>query len=230
MSQSNEGTFADRVLAFYERFGGWADSEGRLVATSPWESAKRRQALTTFCRSFYGDNEDRTFCLGINPGRFASSSTGVPYTDGYALAEVCGIPNEFSKTRELTAGFFNDVVVAFGGAHEFYQRIYAGAVFPFELLFEKGYINYYDPVAWEKVQQKIETYIQEMAAFGSNGRVVILGSGENADKFSALNGRLGLFQNVSVLEHPRYIAQYKPSERDKFVEKYVRVLRGEASA
>lgn len=220
-------TFADRVIAFYEKNEGWTALDGMLVVSSPWTDERRRAALVSFYRKFFDDDLARTYCLGINPGRYVETASGVPYTDGYALAEVCGISNDFSTGRELTASFFNRVVTEYGGASSFYKDVYAGALFPFELLLDGKYVNFYDPEIWPVVDTLLREYLGEVVQFGSNRRVVLLGSGTNASVFSKINNELRYFDASWVLDHPRYIMQYKRDEADAFIVKYVRTI-GEA--
>jgi hypothetical protein len=182
-------------------------------------------ALTEFYGKFFADNNSRTYLLGINPGRYVNTATGVPYTDGYALQETCGIENNFSKGRELTAEYINKVIDAFGGATAFYDLFYAGAVFPFEILFDDLYANYYADDVWPEIEESIRTLLKEISQFGSNSRVVVLGSSDNLKHFNSMNDELGLFGKIWSLEHPRYIAQYKRREMDKFIDKYLEVLR-----
>jgi hypothetical protein len=220
--QQRANTFAGRVLNFYENNPGW--TSGNMVITSPWTEPAKRTAITEFYQKFFSDDSPRTYILGINPGRYTATSTGVPYTDGYALEHTCRIANSFAKSREMVAKFIERVVAAYGGAEEFYADFYAGAVFPFEILLEGKYRNYYASDVWDELEDAIIDLLEQMAEFGSNGRVVILGSGLNKKFFDKLNAKLGLFEVVGVLDHPRYLMQYK-SGLDAHVQKYVDTLK-----
>jgi len=221
-----ENTFAERVLNFYENNPGWAS--GDMVITSPWTEPDRRNAITEFYQKFFSDNQSRTYVLGINPGRFNATSTGIPYTDGQALECTYGIANPFSKSREMVATFIEKVVIAYGGSEAFYSEHYAGAVFPFEVLVRGEYRNYYEADVWENLRSAILDCLKKMAGFGSNRRVVILGSADNKRYFDELNAEVGLFEVAGVLDHPRYIMQYKRDHVDDYVASYVDVLRSAA--
>ena len=54
-------------------------------------------------------------------------------------------------------------------------------------------------------------------------KVFVLGK-KNADYIRALNKEQKLFGEISVLEHPRYIQQYKSKEQQLYIDKYLSVL------
>ena len=56
--------------------------------------------------------------------------------------------------------------------------------------------------------------------------VYILGK-KNADFIQKLNREAKLFERLVVLEHPRYIQQYKSKEKQFYIDKYLRVLGAE---
>jgi hypothetical protein len=218
-------TFGSRVMEFYEsleRFR-WATPEVALL--SPIADDQRRQAMAAFCSAYYNDDQSRVFWLGINPSRVRPTSTGVPYTDGFALLEKCGIVNDFSKSRELTADFFYQFIDAYGGAKPFYARHYAGAAYPLSILKKDKYCNYYDKDLPEEVMASIPGQIRRQAEIGHRGVLVIIGSGENSKVLNALNDELGIFSHVLVVEHPRYILQYKSAVLQDFLAKFVDTAR-----
>ena len=54
--------------------------------------------------------------------------------------------------------------------------------------------------------------------------VFILGK-KNAEFISKLNSEANLFDKMTVLEHPRYIQQYKSKEKQLFIDKYILALK-----
>jgi hypothetical protein len=54
--------------------------------------------------------------------------------------------------------------------------------------------------------------------------VFILGK-KNADFISKLNREAKLFDKMTVLEHPRYIQQYKSKEKELYINKYILELK-----
>ena len=53
-----------------------------------------------------------------------------------------------------------------------------------------------------------------------------IGSGENCRFLSRLNADHRFFGAVIALEHPRFITQYHATQRDAFIEKYLKALCG----
>lgn len=54
----------------------------------------------------------------------------------------------------------------------------------------------------------------------SQGHLIILGK-KNADFFNQIDGFHDLFGQIHVLEHPRFIMQYKKGQEEDYVESYV---------
>jgi len=53
--------------------------------------------------------------------------------------------------------------------------------------------------------------------------IFILGK-KNADFIQKLNKEAKLFDKLKVLEHPRYIQQYKSKEKQQYIDKYIFTL------
>lgn len=53
--------------------------------------------------------------------------------------------------------------------------------------------------------------------------VFVLGK-KNADFIHKLNKEEKLFDKITVLEHPRYIQQYKSKEKEIYIDKYIVAL------
>ena len=214
------GTFGDRVMEFYEsleRFR-WATPDVALL--SPIADNQRHAAMAEFCAKFYGDDERRIFWLGINPSRVRKTSTGVPYTDGFALAEHCGIANNFNRSRELTSDFFYRFVEHYGGPSSFYKKHYAGAAYPLSILKKDKYCNYYDRGLPDEVIEVVPDILKRQTEIGHRGVLVVIGSGKNASILCDLNDNLKIFSHILVVEHPRYIMQYKSATLNEFVLKF----------
>jgi ABC-type uncharacterized transport system ATPase subunit len=52
---------------------------------------------------------------------------------------------------------------------------------------------------------------------------------KNADFISKLNEEAGLFEKMTVLEHPRYIQQYKSKDKQLYIDKYILALKNKSS-
>ncbi len=82
--------------------------------------------------------------------------------------------------------------------------------------------NFYDSKELlEKVTPFIIHTLQEQIALGTYDVAILLGTGKNQQLFSQLNEKHHFFKKVFVLEHPRFIMQYKRKEVDHYLEKYI---------
>ena len=123
------------------------------------------------------------------------------------------------------------MVRAAGGAEAFYSRVYVHAVCPLGFVREQPNgtainLNYYDDKALEKaVTPFVEQWLRTLVSCGLRTDVVLcIGTGKNAAYFTKLNERLGLFQHIIALEHPRYVMQYKARSIDQYIDKYLAAL------
>ena len=218
-------TIADHVLNFYQSFAPPLRMPNGTVLHNPFLDRARQQAITEFYKKFFEDNAPRVHLYGINPSRINDSSTGVHYTDGYALDAFCGIPNSFSKGRELTSRFFYQVVERAGGATVFYKRVFAWALMPISITRFGEYKNFYETDIVEfflgSVKENIE-WVRDKVT--SDGRVIILGTGDNKDAFEKLEGFPFEYENVYYLPHPRWVLQYHSSDAEKYIDLYLEAL------
>ncbi len=218
-------TVANEVINFYENFGMQAELEGGLAVHNPFDDAHRRAAMVDFFNKFYSDDAPRTHLLGINPSRFTDTSTGVNYTDGYALDQFCGIDNQFAKTRELTSHFFYQVVEFMGGAAQFYKSVFAWAVMPLSVTKGGEYKNYYEEEVYESISNIIFANMAWLqASIPTNGRAVILGTGDNKRTIEQIPGYPFGYSDIKVLPHPRWVMQYNSAKLDHFIGLYAKEL------
>ena len=87
--------------------------------------------------------------------------------------------------------------------------------------------NYYDSKALtEAVRPFMEQSLRAQLKFGIHTDVCyVLGTGKNFQFAEKLNAALRLFDRLIALEHPRYVMQYKFKEKDRYVKRFVRLLR-----
>jgi hypothetical protein len=87
-------------------------------------------------------------------------------------------------------------------------------------------LNYYDDKALEKaVTPFVENWLRKLVHCGMRTDTVLcIGTGKNAAYFSKLNERLGLFERIIALEHPRYVMQYKARSIEVYIDKYLAAL------
>ena len=198
-----------------------------IEAQNPFVAPDVRALAQRFADAFYAADQPRVALLGINPGRLGMGRTGVAFTDPGALSEMCGIANDLPRGRpELSTRFVYRVVAALGGPAEFYRHFFLGSIYPLVLLNQGLNHNYYDSPAllktlWPDLQRSLR---QQVADFGLRRDVAVSLGRRNGEFLQKLNAELGLFGRIVVLDHPRYLMQYRRRELDENVAGYVEAL------
>lgn len=198
-----------------------------VEARNPFTGSAVQALAQRFADKFYADAPPRVALLGINPGRLGMGRTGVAFTDPVALREICGIANDLPPGRpELSTQFVYRVVAALGGPAGFYQHFFLSSVYPLVLLNQGLNHNYYDSPAllkalWPDLQRSLH---QQVADFGLRRDVAVSLGRRNGEFLTKLNNELGLFDKIVVLDHPRYLMQYRRRDLDANVAKYVETL------
>ncbi|GGG54049.1 uracil-DNA glycosylase family protein [Hymenobacter glacieicola] len=218
-------SFSDRLLHFLTEFPLPATLPENVEAFSPYQESTPRALFTQFARQYYAGNQRRVALLGINPGRLGNGRTGVAFTDPVALA-AWGIANELPRRREPSSEFIQAVVEAMGGPTAFYQRFFLGSLYPLVLLRNGLNYNFYDSPAvtaalWPTIQQGMKRQVEKVGL--ARHAAICLGR-RNALYFNRLNEELQLFDQIHVLDHPRYLMQYKRRHLTENVARYVEVL------
>lgn len=193
----------------------------------PYDRPETMQALETFYRKYYADEQPRTFMFGINPGRFGAGITGVPFTDPIRLATECGIDNTFQKKAELSSIFVWEFIRAYGGPEAFCRDIYITSISPLGFVKDNKNINYYDDRALQKAVEPYAAWnIRTQLEFGANREAALcMGEGQNFAFFQKLNAKHGFFKEIVPLPHPRWVMQYRRKTMGDFVERYVENLK-----
>ncbi|OUJ71759.1 uracil-DNA glycosylase family protein [Hymenobacter crusticola] len=218
-------TFADRLLHFLTSFPLPATLPEEVEAVSPYQQPTPRALFTQFAARYYADNQPRVALLGINPGRLGNGRTGVAFTDPAALA-AWGIANDLPRRREPSSEFVQEVVLAMGGPQAFYQNFFLGSLYPLVLLRRGLNYNFYDSPAvtaalWPTIQDSLRRQVAEVGL--ARHAAICLGR-RNGKYLLQLNQELGLFDQIIVLDHPRYLMQYKRRALAENVARYVEVL------
>jgi Uracil DNA glycosylase superfamily len=224
-------TFAEKVMSFNSQlhFSGKLPKGIRIM--NPFkENAEVLSLARSFYHKFYHDNHPRKIILGINPGRLGAGATGIPFTDTKRLAEICDIKAASVSTHEPSSVFIYDVIKQFGGVEKFYNAFYINSICPlgFIRLNEKNNwinCNYYDhPELFEAVKLFIISSLKKQISFGIDRQACFILGRKNAKYFKAINDQEKFFKQVVVLDHPRYIEQYKSLHRGEYLAEYVRLL------
>ncbi len=218
-------TFADLALDYYLRLTQPAGLPPGISAMNPYIRPDVRAVVTQFYQKFYADHLPRVYVLGINPGRYGAGVTGISFTTPQALAAHCGIPNSLPPTPELSSKFIYKIVEAFGGATAFYGRFFLSSLYPLALVKDGKNYNYYDDRATTAALWPVITEtVRHQLTFGADRRVAVCLGRKNETYLRRLNDEQGFFGKIVILDHPRYILQYRSKEADVFAETYIRTL------
>jgi hypothetical protein len=224
-------TFADKVIDFNKNLHYSGNLPDDFQVLNPYlDNPETMDVMQKFYYKYYNDSHQRKFIVGINPSRHGAGVTGVPFTDTKRLESVCGIKMESAHTHEISSVFVYDMIADYGGADEFYRDIYINSPFPLAIVRKsKGSwinANYYDDKAlFNEVKNfMIDTLRKHISLNLDTSEVFILGK-KNADFISKLNQEAHLFEKMTVLEHPRYIQQYKLKEKQLYIDKYILALK-----
>ena len=223
-------TFGEKVVAFNKKlkFSGNLP-EGFEVMNPFFDNPETITVMSKFYQKFYNDYHQRKFIIGINPSRRGAGVTGVPFTDTKRLETMCGIEMKTAHTHEISSVFLYDVIENFGGVEAFYKKFYINSPFPLAIIRKtlKGNLNanYYDDKdLFEAVKPFMIQSLKDHIDLGlDTSEVFILGK-KNATFIDKINSQEKFFDKMTVLEHPRYIQQYKIKEKQLYIDKYLIAL------
>ncbi|MBS3807999.1 MAG: SMUG2 DNA glycosylase family protein [Bacteroidales bacterium] len=226
-------TFADHIIQFNREIEYNGELPDGIRLMNPFrENAHILSISEKFYKKFYDDHQQRKLILGINPGRFGAGTTGIPFTDTKRLQEVCGIPIESPTTHEPSSVFVYDVIDRYGGPGLFCRDFYINSISPlgFIRLNKKGNwvnCNYYD---YESLFRSLEdwmvTTLKQQITFGLETDVCYVLGKKNARYLERINKKEKLFGCLVVLDHPRYIVQYKSRLKEDYIREYLDRLTG----
>lgn len=224
-------TFADQVIEFNENLIYSGNLPDGFEVLNPYlDNPETMLVMQKFYHKYYNDSNKRKFIIGINPSRHGAGVTGVPFTDTKRLESVCGIKMKSAHTHEVSSVFVYDMIADYGGADLFYQEVYINSPFPLAIVrkTKNGWLNanyYDDKELFRDVKDfMIESLRKHISLNLDTSEVFILGK-KNAEFISKLNQEAQLFDSMTVLEHPRYIQQYKSKEKQLYIDKYILALK-----
>ncbi|RXM49863.1 MULTISPECIES: SMUG2 DNA glycosylase family protein [unclassified Chryseobacterium] len=224
-------TFADQVIEFNENLIYSGNLPDGFEVLNPYlDNPETKLVMQKFYHKYYNDSNKRKFIIGINPSRHGAGVTGVPFTDTKRLESVCGIKMKSTHTHEVSSVFVYDMIADYGGADLFYQEVYINSPFPLAIVrkTKNGWLNanyYDDKELFRDVKDfMIESLRKHISLNLDTSEVFILGK-KNAEFISKLNQEAQLFDSMTVLEHPRYIQQYKSKEKQLYIDKYILALK-----
>ena len=224
-------TFGDKVIDFNRQLHYSGKLPNGFQVMNPYlDNPETMSVMQSFYHKYYNDTNKRRFMIGINPSRNGAGVTGVPFTDTKRLESVCGIKMHSAHTHEISSVYLYDFIHEYGGSDQFYKEFYVNSPFPLAIVKhtkDGKYLNanYYDDHnLFEMVKDFMIASLKDHISLGlDTSEVFILGK-KNATFIHKLNKEAKLFDRLTVLEHPRYIQQYKSKEKDYYIEKYIQSL------
>ncbi|MBS1950152.1 MAG: hypothetical protein OJF59_000193 [Cytophagales bacterium] len=224
-------TVAHHVIAFNKNLSYSGKLPANFRVLNPFsDNPETMEVMKKFYSKYYNDSKKRKFILGINPGRHGAGVTGIPFTDTKRLQSVCNIEMKSVATHEVSSVFVYDMIEHFGGVNSFYKTFYINSAFPLAIVKKtKGGVwlnaNYYDDqLLFENVKEFMIESLQKQISLGLDTSEVFIWGKKNADFIERLNTEKKLFQKLTVLEHPRFIQQYKSREKQAYIDKYLRAF------
>jgi hypothetical protein len=227
-------TFADKVIRFNAAltYTGSALPPSIRIMNPFTEYEQTARIVDAFYHKYYNDNEPRNIILGINPGRFGGGLTGIPFTDPKRLITECHINYEGKLSHEPSSVFVYEMINAYGGPEAFYRQFYINSPCPLGFTSvdangkETNY-NYYDSKELENaVKGFMVENIHKQIALGVNTDVCFcFGTGKNEKFLRKLNDEHHFFKKMVALEHPRFIMQYKFTNRQFYIDKYLAAFK-----
>jgi len=218
-------TFASKAIKYFTKLAAQNNLPSSVQILNPYEKAEVNKAVKEFYQKFYNDDQKRIYVLGINPGRFGGGLTGISFTDPVALKKYCGIDNHLGNKEELSSKFVYEVINHFGGVNKFFSNFFLSAVYPLALIKNGKNYNYYDDnKLFSNLKPQLIASLKEQIKFGADRKVVICLGKKNAGYLKILNDELKLFSKIEVLDHPRFIMQYRKKKINYYITQYINTL------
>ena len=221
-------TFADRVINFNTHLAyNQSLPKGFDVLNPYMDNPETMEVMRAFYHKFYNDNRQRKFIIGINPSRHGAGVTGVPFTDTKRLESECGIAMKSAHTHEISSVFMYDMIQQYGGVAKFYNDFYINSPFPLAIVRKASdgkwlNANYYDEeVLFKSVKDYMIATLKKHIALGVDTQKVFVLGKKNSTFLQKLNKEATLFGEMVVLEHPRFIQQYKSKEKQLYIDKFL---------
>ena len=219
-------TFANSAIKYFSSLNLPERLPKEISILNPYSKKEVNNAVQRFFKKYFDDNENRVFIFGINPGRFGGGLTGISFTDPVALREECEIENDLGDRQELSSKFIYRMIKEYGGVKKFYSKIFITALYPLAIIKDGKNYNYYDSLKlYESLKTQINSAIKEQIKFGTDRRFAVCLGRKNAKFFNEINKENNFFEELRVLDHPRYIMQYKLKHADAYIRNYLKALK-----
>ena len=218
-------TFAEKAIKYFSNLKLPKRLPNEISILNPYNKREINNTVQRFFKKYFDDNEKRVFVFGINPGRFGGGLTGISFTDPVALREECGIENKLGDKKELSSKFIYKMIKEYGGVKNFYTKIFITALYPLAIIKDGKNYNYYDePTLYKILKPHIVSAISNQIKFGALRKYAVCLGKINAKYFNEINREHKFCEEIRVLDHPRYIMQYRSKEINNYVADYINAL------
>ncbi len=226
MKLKEPDTFASKAIDYFLSLDKPQRIPGNIEFLNPYENPGVKRIVKDFFTKFYSDKNKRIFIFGINPGRFGGGLTGISFTDPVALRIYCGIGNNLGNRKELSSEFVYRVIENSGGTEKFFSRYFLTALFPLAIIKDGKNHNYYDSTELYKAMKPyLLESVEKQITFGAEKSFAVSLGKKNAKYLEEINSELKYFDEIKVLEHPRFIMQYRRKKLDFYINKYLEILK-----
>ncbi|MBN4081504.1 DUF4918 family protein [bacterium AH-315-C07] len=211
-------SFGSKVHRYFKSLSLPSSIPSEIECLNPFGSEEVQRIMEKFYHSFYKDDHNRTFLIGINPGRNGAGVTSIPFTDPIRLKDVLGIDHGLPLKPELSSIYIYDLISRLGGPALFYQNFYITSVSPVGFVKDGKNVNYYD---FPELEKSLKTYIVDelktQIEFGANPIAYSIGKGKNVKYLTELNKEYHFFSEIRPLPHPRWVMQYKLKDKERYL-------------
>ena len=222
---------ASKIIEFHRNLEYSGELNETIRVMNPFRDNEEILSIVEkFYTRFFSDTKPRRMILGINPGRLGAGATGIPFTDTKRLLYECGIESSSIQTHEPSSVFIYDLIRAYGGSKKFYSKFYINSVCPLGFVEknQKGNwvnCNYYDhQELFESTKEFIISSLRKQIGFGIDTTLCYILGKKNARFFQQINDVEKLFDEAIVLDHPRYIVQYRSKHKETYIAEYLKQL------
>jgi len=220
-------SFSRQILHFLKSVSEPEKIGNDVSFMNPYRDPNVMELCELFFTKYFNDKSKRVIIFGINPGRFGGGITGSSFTDPVALESNCGITNHLNKRKEISSEFIYEMIDKFGGARKFYSKVFLTAVYPLALIRNGKNFNYYDD---KKVTDKMFPHLRDSFEkqfyLNSFYKTAISLGKKNYGYLKRLNDEFKFFNDLKILEHPRFIMQYRRKHKDEYIAKYLTTIQG----
>lgn len=114
----------------------------------------------------------------------------------------------------------------FVGEKKFFSKVFLTALHSLALIKDGKNYNYYEEKkSAEALKSEIIKSFKAQIDFGARKDKVVLLGKKNADYLKPINDEYKFFDKIIILEHPRYIMQYKLKSIRTYIDKYLQTLK-----